>query len=121
MSLELEQIIKQSLDGKFFAITDDGKTVKRLVDADYMPDHHRRYAEACRTTGAMNASYKPWSPELDAKLIAARSSGLSWVAVGSAIGRSPIRCTERYKELCRTLGLMPAPNKHWTSMQKARG
>lgn len=120
MSLELEQIIKQCLDGVFYALTDEGKIVKRLVDVDYMPNHHWRSNEAYKTSGARNGNHKPWTPELDAQLIQVRNSGLSWVGVGATIGRSPSNSAIRYKELCATLGMTPAPPANGPATRRAR-
>lgn len=121
MSLELEQIIKQCLDGTFTTVCwHTGKVNVRKVAVDYKPNHHAHSNANAKNTGARNARAKPWTRELDAKLIETRNSGEAWPRVAYALGRSPSNCAIRYRELCKAMGMRPAPNVCSSTRRKER-
>jgi hypothetical protein len=121
VSAELEQIIKQSLDGTFVSVCwHTGKVSKNRVPVDYMPSHHARSNQAYKQSGALNGNAKPWTAELDDKLIKVRGSGLSWDDVATVMRRSPSNCRIRYKEVCEALGLKPVPNVCPSGRMKVR-
>ena len=105
MSVELEQIIKQSLDGWFYGLCQEtGKSVKRRVSHDFMPCFE---PHGLKFTGANNAGFKPWTDEDDEKIIKARNIGLTWRKIGLHVKRNTYSVTLRYYDLCKERGIEP--------------
>lgn len=103
--MNLEQEMKEALDGKFFTFSPFTQEVKtKKVSKDYIPSHRPNgmYDEE-----TMKPKGRKWTDEEDALLFKMWENGYSFKEMAKAIGGSTSAINVRWQEICLMRGIQP--------------
>ena len=104
-----EQYIKSKLDGRFFYISEAGRTVFKPVAHDYIPDYKASWSASELEEGQVHCSTVKFTPEQDDLIVSMRGSGSRWADIAKACRRDATLTRSRYHVLCAERGITPAP------------
>lgn len=92
-----EQAIKATLDGTFTHVSMSGVMFRKEVPLDYLPSHRPMISGSRK--GVKRQSYRRFTAEEDAAIIAGVAAGQSHAAIGRLIDRNDSTISKRIQLL----------------------
>lgn len=124
--MNAEQVIKEALDGWFFAIRGEMQKLHAIrVPVDYLPSHGapEDFEESDPEEEQVHHNTKKFTPEQDELIIELRAQMKAWRRIGEIVGADQHVAKRRYLHLCEKRGINPirldVNSRKWTEAQIA--
>lgn len=124
--MNAEQVIKNTLDGWFYAIRGEQQKVQAIrVPTDYLPSHGapEDFEERDPEEEQVHHNTKKFTPEQDELIIELRAQMKAWRRIGEIVGADQHVAKRRYLYLCEKRGIEPirldVNSRKWTEAQIA--